>query len=407
MKSLLLRFAGAISSGESEADFLAQEAAVEREQYINRYERSLETLQKWGDAYAALLVSVTLIVVVALISTMLMDAGPSFVILLTGTMFVITVVGVYVIFRTAPQEIKTYNGRIQPRERARAASLLLILGPVGAVAFVCLAATWSLGAGVLVLGIFLIPTGYYSYKDDTRVSKIDQELPNFFRALGNVSGALGTTLSTAMGEIDRRAMGSTLEPYIRRLQSRLGTQISPEVCWDRFTAEIGSELVSRTSTMFVHGTSLGGSPERVGEISSSYAMSIALLRAKRQVTALPFSYLVIPLHGAMSGLLIFVLSIMESFSTRLSIATGELGQAQGTTSIAIPDLPIFQSQDLGLVSHIVVGTVLLLAAANSLAPKFAMGGHSLNVAFYASIMCILTGTNLLLIPPLAASILTG
>ena len=55
VKNLLLRFAGAISSGVSEADFLAEEARVERDLYINAYHRSLETLTKWGDAYAALL----------------------------------------------------------------------------------------------------------------------------------------------------------------------------------------------------------------------------------------------------------------------------------------------------------------------------------------------------------------
>ena len=56
VKNFLLRYSGAISSGESEGEFLAQEASVEREQYASMYERAIETLQKWGDAYAALLV---------------------------------------------------------------------------------------------------------------------------------------------------------------------------------------------------------------------------------------------------------------------------------------------------------------------------------------------------------------
>ncbi len=93
VKSLLLRFAGSISSGESEQEFLAQEARVEREQYIDQYQRSLESLQKWGDAYAALLVSVSLIVVVSMISTMLYDIGNTFVMMLTGTMFCMSLGG--------------------------------------------------------------------------------------------------------------------------------------------------------------------------------------------------------------------------------------------------------------------------------------------------------------------------
>lgn len=87
VRNHLLRFAGAITAGVSEKEFLAQEARVEREQYINNYYRSLEALAKWGDAYAALLVSVSLVVVVAMISTMLSDLGSMFVLSLTGATF--------------------------------------------------------------------------------------------------------------------------------------------------------------------------------------------------------------------------------------------------------------------------------------------------------------------------------
>ena len=348
MKTVLLRFSGAISSGESEGDFVTQEAAVEREQYYSWYERSLETLQKWGDAYAALLVSAALIVVVSLISTMLMNVGPGFIILLTGTMFGVTLLGVYVIFKAAPHEIKTYKGARAPKDRRKATLLFFTLAPTGALAAAYLAFTLGLGWAYLAIGLCLLPSAIYAYKDDSTVSRIDQEVANFIRALGNVAGALGITLSAAMGKIDRRAMGATLEPYIKRLQVRLGSQIQPEMCWDRFRDEIGSELVTRTSAMFVDGIGLGGTPERVGELSSGYALNIALLRAKRHVTALPFAYLVIPLHGAMTGLLIFVLEIMRAFSDRLTVATSEI-TSEGSTGlvIPIPDLPVFQPQDMG------------------------------------------------------------
>ena len=52
-----------------------------------------------------------------------------------------------------------------------------------------------------------------------------------------------------------------------------------------------------------------------------------------------------------------------------------------------------------------LGAVLVLTVANSLAPKFATGGHSLQLLFYGSIMCTITGMNLLLIPPIAQGLL--
>ena len=46
VKSLLLRFAASISSGESEREFIAQEAKVQAEQYGNEYDRSVEEPQE-------------------------------------------------------------------------------------------------------------------------------------------------------------------------------------------------------------------------------------------------------------------------------------------------------------------------------------------------------------------------
>ena len=127
IKNLLLRFAGAITAGVSEADFLVGEARAERERYINGYYRSLETLSKWGDAYAALLVSVSLVVVVAMISTMLSDLGRTFIVMLTFSMIMVSTFGVYIIYRTAPQEVKTYQLKQGPAQRRLAKRLFVLL----------------------------------------------------------------------------------------------------------------------------------------------------------------------------------------------------------------------------------------------------------------------------------------
>ena len=75
MRSLLLRFASALSSGEGEAPFLAREMEVQLELYGKAYERDLETLQRWTDAYVALMVSAALIVVISLVSMMIYSMG--------------------------------------------------------------------------------------------------------------------------------------------------------------------------------------------------------------------------------------------------------------------------------------------------------------------------------------------
>ena len=87
VKSLLLRFAAAMSSGESEGEFIAQEATTEAERFGNEYERSVENLRKWTDAYAAVLISVTLIMVVSLVSTLMGSLDANFIIIMAFTLF--------------------------------------------------------------------------------------------------------------------------------------------------------------------------------------------------------------------------------------------------------------------------------------------------------------------------------
>ena len=208
---------------------------------------------------------------------------------------------------------------------------------------------------MLALGLCVMPVGVYAFLDDAKVSKIDEELSQIPQVpLGNVTEALGTTLSVAMTKIDRRPL-ATLEPYVKRLQSRLRSQIKPKLCWEKFVDETGSELVNRSTTMFVDGTELGGSPSRVGHIASEYAMSVSLLRARRHVTALPFAYLTIPLHGAMTALLVFVSEIMSSFNDKLASTAADLESQSAGAAAMVPSLPVFHSNDLTQISVLTMG----------------------------------------------------
>ena len=74
VQNLLLHFATAMSAGETEIDFLERETEVQLELYGKKYERDVESLRKWTDAYIALMVSTTLIVVISMVSMMIYPA---------------------------------------------------------------------------------------------------------------------------------------------------------------------------------------------------------------------------------------------------------------------------------------------------------------------------------------------
>ena len=81
----------------------------EGEHYRNDYERNVENLRKWTDAYAAVLVAVTLIMVVSQVSSLLGSTSESFIYLMLFTLTGVTSVGVYLIYKVAPYERFTYD----------------------------------------------------------------------------------------------------------------------------------------------------------------------------------------------------------------------------------------------------------------------------------------------------------
>lgn len=405
VKNLLLRFAGAINSGVSEVDFLLEEAKVEAEEYNSNYLRSLETLSKWADAYAALLVSVTLVVVVAMISTMLSQLGEGFLLILTFAMVIVTGFGVYIIFRTAPSEELIYQNKRGPRLRQTSKRLLILFGPMGLFGGLFLSLSYGLPILLISIGLGLLPSGIYAYRDNAMVGRVDKETAAFLRSLGNVAESLGSTVSVALEKIDRRAL-TTLDPLIKRLQTRLKRSIDPDKSWNAFRDEAGSALLNSSTRMFVDGVTLGGSPEKVGSIASKHALEVALLRDRRAVSAAPFAILTIPLHFAMTALMVFILEIMITFNTQISGAISELNDSSAGQGLALlPPLPVFQSQDMSSLSMITTVALLSLTVANALSPKFAMGGSKLLMSLFGSITCLMTGLNMLIIPTIARTIL--
>src|SRR4029079_5278236 len=157
VSSLLLRFSSALSSGEPESVFLARETEIQLEQYSRKYERDLESLRKWTDAYVALMVSVTLVVVVSLVSMMIYSVGTVFILGLAGLMIFIAAIGDWVIYRTSPVEPKTHKRREKSRTQVQMFAVAKVLLPAGAVLGAITAFVFTIGAGLIAAGVTIAP----------------------------------------------------------------------------------------------------------------------------------------------------------------------------------------------------------------------------------------------------------
>jgi len=402
VKSLLLRLSGSLATGEPEMEFMNHEAQIQAEAYGNMYEGKLESLRKWTDAYIALMVSIGLIIVVSTISTVIYGMGTGFVTGLLVVMVAISGLSAWIIYRTAPREVKTLDGPQGYASQRLPRLLFLSLVPAALVVGAGLAlAGMSLGWVLIVVGITLSPIGIASWRLDATVSKRDGDISTFLRVLGSTATAIGTTPVEALGRMDLRSIGS-LAPAVKRLHTMLRSRITPELCWSRFVSETGSELISRGVRVFLDGVSLGGEAEEVGSRAALLTMKVNSLRAKRRLVSTTFGWLSLIMHTTIVFLLVFVLEIVDGFGRMVAAAgMADLASGQG---MAVSSVLSFNFQNMEFLQGLIIPVALILGLVNALAPKVTDGGYSHKLFLYLSATLVATGLALVVAPTLATMI---
>lgn len=402
-KAILLRMSGAMASGENEALFLKRESEVMGETYGDEYERQVESLRKWTDAYVALIISASLVVVISVVSILIFPMQPSLIAILTFLMLMSTILGVWVMYRAAPKELKTHSlsQTSKAQETARKA-LFYVSIPLAIVAIPLLfLMNAGLGWSVLVLGLIMAPPGIFIWWDDRRIDRNDDDIAGFIRSLGGITKVIGTTVTEAVSRLDYGSLGSLKQP-VMRLNNALKFGIRPELCWEKLVCESGSEQVNRTIRIFWDGIAVGGDPGAVGNQASMFAMKISLLRGKRKAVSTGFYYLCTVMHATMALLLVGIYQIMWNFSEAMKKMQG-VTEGQGLNAISqLPTFAFFSntSGQLQILYLMSTAMLLMLTVVNPAAVKVVDGGHNYKYFYYLSIMMIITGLAIIFVPGL-------
>ena len=390
IKSLFLRMSSYLASGEPEVNYLSHEAKMQSERYVNVYENTLESLQKWTDAFAALGVSSALIVVVATISTVIFDLGAPFVMALIALMLGTNAFGAWVLSRASPKEIKIIQGPKGERAQKKPRTFFIFLVPTAfIIASFMWAAGMNMGPTLIVSGLVLFPVGYAARKFDATVSNQDKDISTFLRLLGTTASSTNITTTEAMSRIDMRTV-SYLAPNVRRLHVRLKSKVRQVLCWDRFVEETGSEMINRSVRIFTDAVRLGGDADEVGRRAALLASDTEFLRAKRHQVAQTFGWLTLAMHAAIVFLLIFVLEIVTGFGTLVSGSGAGAGSASSAAAAGAGGLS-FSFGNLALLRAMIVPIVFLLSIVNALAPNIAEGGYSNKFFFFFSFTLVIGG----------------
>jgi archaeal flagellar protein FlaJ len=404
VKALLLRLSGALASGEEIAGFLEKEAEVASEKYGDHYEGGLESLKKWTDAYVALIMTCAIVVVMAVVTLIIGSSGPSFILSFGSMTVMVTLVGVWMIYKSAPREKKAHALTTRSREHNFARFFFIFLLPFGVlVMIVMLVLGASLGAAMLTGSVLILPLGIAALLDDIKIARYENDIGAFLRALGGTAQATSITINEALSKLDSRSLVS-LKEGVSLLYTRIQAGIEGKLCWERLVAETGSELVVRAVRIFLDSISIGGEAERVGREAGLFALKISLLRTKRRTVASGFSWLVMVMHGIMVALVLFIFHTMLQFSILVQdIIPEDIGVA------GIPTFGIYNadSSQMGILHFMTIGIVLVLTVANAFAIYAADGSHYYKLFYYLAITMGISGAALVMVPQIVQGMLNS
>ncbi len=425
LRKLFNRMANAIAAGEPDNEFLEREWRTFKTIRKDEYERNLESLRKWSDAYTSLLVSASLISVVVLLSVVIYSSGDPGSTLVSSAIatFLIAMFGVFMLFKAVPKDKKVHDGPIKSKEQVAISRMMPLVIPVALLSVVFLSLLPSMlglhgprlgilptnvdpkGLGFLLAGLLLLPVGILGKIDDKKISKRDEAFTAFIRSLGAIKAGAGVSVAEALSRIDQKNLGE-LKDLVLQLYRRLSMGLDAKLSWEKFTGESGSYLITKLTAIFVDATDLGGDADVVGEIVSSSNLEMVLLRLKRDLISSGFVNLIIPLHVAMVALILFITQILTIFSEYISgLFASQLGDVNtGEVFSKIPvkglNIGIFSGIPTDLLSQYALWIITSLTIANTLAVNIVKGGGRYLYLFYGAIFLLISGALMLIVPPL-------
>jgi len=412
LKSMLNRYANAIESGVPDDDFLKNELATVRTVYRSQVEQGLELLKKWGDAYIAMLLSGTVIAVTIMISVAIYSPTgmESTLDMAYGIVLVICVFGNVLMYQSVPDDSKTHGLMTRSsKEQQTIHAMERVIVPLTIAAFIVLSLLGvSAGMIFLLIGILMAPLGIIGFIDDSNITLRDNDFSVFIRSLGAVMGGQGTTAVYALGTIDRKSL-TALEPLVNSVYSKMNLGLDHKQIWDKFIGESGSNLIYKYLNIYLDTVTLGGPPEPIGTVVGSSMLEQTLLREKKDMHARSFIVLLVPMHLAMSGILVAlyrimvvltgsVATMMKQFQNQSAVSAGSSLGGGVSAGQALGGLNMFSNFPEGQMGTFVVIILTIITASNVIAARVVGGGDRYMYYFYIAIFCTLTGLVLLIAP---------
>jgi flagellar protein FlaJ len=343
-------------------------------------------------------------VIINLVSTMIYSMSTALMAGLLGVAVLMSFFGAWVLSRSAPREVLIVRAPAGSAEQKKIRKLTQLVGPATLAGAALLTAVGVPGEAVLMLcALALIPVGLMASASDKKLTAKEGEISAFLRSLGGMATSTGTTLTEAMGRIELSSFPN-LQPDIERLAKRLRARIDPAICWQRFSSETGSQLITQVIGIFEDAVTLGGDPDDVSTRCSAFTSRTAQLRSKRKMVSSTFFWLTAVMHIALSSLLTIILQIVLKFK---SLVEAAIDPEQVSAAMQMMDVPLltFDTRQVMLLKLMSSGIVLLLVIVNAVALLAADGGFKPKIFQYLSIFLATSAVSFAIAPRLVSAIL--
>jgi flagellar protein FlaJ len=411
LRSVLNRYANSIESGVPDEDFLSNELSTVRSVYRSQLEQGMSMLQKWGDAYVAMLLSGTVIAIIMMISVVIYAPGDlqstfnmSYAVILG-----ISVFGIVLMYTSVPDDPKSHGlSERTSKEQGTIHAMERIIVPL-TLAIIIILVLLGIAASLIfiLVGILMAPLGIIGFIDDHNITLRDNDFSVFIRSFGAVMGGQGKTAVYALGTIDRKSLPA-LEPLVNSVYSKLNLGLDEKQCWDKFIGESGSNLIYKYLNIYRDTVALGGPPEPIGTVVGSSMLEQTLLREKKDNIAKGFIVLLVPMHIAMTGIFVALYQILLVLSGSVSsmmtqfqnVSASSGGQSAGVSlgSVFGGGMSLFSNFPAAAMQTYVTISLLIFTISNTISARIVSGGDRYMYYFYAAIFCTLTGLVLLVAP---------
>jgi len=163
---------------------------------------------------------------------------------------------------------------------------------------------------IISILVAILPVAIMDFRENRRMKKLEEALPNFFRDLAGMNDS-GMTLPNAI-HLVAQGEYSTLTPYIRRLDNEMSWNTTFIEAIQRFRTRLGTPLSDRSIDLIAKASKAGGDVSEVLRAAARDTYEVLALRADRSNNMLIY-VIIVPI-----SFLVFLFVILILVSTFLS-----------------------------------------------------------------------------------------